>query len=133
MVVGNWLLVFGKTNQELKTNNSTNFTEMEMQRPRRAPAIERFVNEISANDIRVKVFGNVSEIENGLAVLEDETGKIKLDTAEKIEIGKKVFIFGRPVSTNEGLELQAEIVKDASALNEKLYKKVHLLLNKGGL
>ncbi len=104
-----------------------------MQRPRRAPAVERFISEIRKDDIRVKVFGTISGNENGLAVLEDGTGKIIVDTKEPLEKGEKVIIFGRPIENKGKLEIQAEIVKEASALNEKLYKKVHLLLNKGGL
>ena len=105
----------------------------EMQRPRRAPAVERFVNEIKKEDIRVKVFGTVSGNEDGLAVLEDDTGKISVDAKEQLKKGTKVIIFGRPIENKKTLELQAEIVKDAAGLNEKLYKKAHLLLIKGGL
>ena len=105
----------------------------EMQRPRRAPAVERFVGEITSEDIRVKVFGTISGTSKGLAVLEDESGKIGVDAKEQVENGKKVIIFGRPIKNKDALELQAEIVKDASGLNEKLYKKAHVLLSKGGL
>lgn len=105
----------------------------EMQRPRRAPAVERFIGEITSEDIRVKVFGTISGTSKGLAVLEDESGKIGVDSKEQAENGKKVIIFGRPIKNKDTLELQAEIVKDASELNEKLYKKAHVLLNKGGL
>lgn len=105
----------------------------EMQRPRRAPAVERFVNEISEQDIRVKVFGTISGNKNGLAILEDETGKIGVDSKEQLEKGAKLIVFGRPIKNNSTLELQAEIVKSAAGLNEKLYKKAHSLITKGGL
>ncbi len=105
----------------------------EMQRPRRAPAVERLIGEISPEDIRVKVFGTIAGTEKGLALLEDDTGKIAVDAKEQLKKGEKVMIFGRPIKNNDSLELQAEIVKSASGLNEKLYKKAHLLISKGGL
>ena len=105
----------------------------EMQRPRRAPAVERFIGEIRKEDIRVKVFGTVSGTEKGLAVLQDDTGKISVDTKEELKKGSKVIIFGRPIENRGVLELQAEIVVNAGGLNENLYKKAHLLLTKGGL
>ncbi len=110
-----------------------NFTKiMENQRPRRAPALERLIAEIGKDDIRVKVFGKISDLKDGLLILEDETGKIKVDTTEKAEKGKKVLVIGRPIEASGGLELQAEIIKDAQTLNENLYKKAHLLISKGG-
>ena len=105
----------------------------EMQRPTRAPSVERLIGEIGKEDVRVRVFGTVSGSEDGLGVLEDETGKIKVDAKERLEKGKKILVFGRPIANKGVLEIQAEIVKDASGLNEKLYKKAHLLLSKGGL
>lgn len=105
----------------------------EMQRPRRAPAVERLIGEISKQDIRVKVFGTVLGTESSLVILEDETGKISVDTTEQLKKGAKVIVFGRPIENKSKLELQAEVVKDASGLNEKLYKKAHLLIAKGGL
>ena len=52
---------------------------MEMQKPRRAPALERFVSEIRKDDIRVRVFGTVKDPKDGLFTLEDNTGKILVD------------------------------------------------------
>lgn len=106
---------------------------MEMQRPRRAPALERLVSEIIKEDIRVKVFGAVKDAKKELFVLKDDTGEIKVDSKEAVKKGQKIIVFGRPIMNNNELELQAEIVKDSSGLDENLFKKVHLLLFQGGV
>ena len=106
---------------------------MEMQKPRRAPALERLVSEIRKADIRVKVFGAAKDVKGELFALEDSTGKIMVDGKNAaVKKGQKVIVFGRPIENKNELELQAEIVKDASGLDENLYKKAHLLVSNGG-
>src|SRR3989344_5803598 len=105
---------------------------MEMQKPRRAPAIERFISEIKKEDIRVKVFGTVKDVKGSLIALHDETGEIKVDSKDiAVKKGQKTVVFGRPIQNKNELEIQAEIVKDATGMDENLYKKVHLLVSKG--
>ncbi len=105
---------------------------MEMQKPRRAPALERFISEIRKEDIRVRVFGTVKDAKGGLFTLEDNTGKILVDSKDsQAKKGQKLIVFGRPVDNAGKLELHAEIVKDASGMDENLYKKAHLLIAKG--
>ncbi|HIK02716.1 TPA: replication protein RepA [archaeon] len=105
---------------------------MEMQKPRRAPALERFVSEIRKEDIRVRVFGTVKDSKGGLFTLEDSSGKILVDSKDsQAKKGQKIIVFGRPIDNAGKLELQAEIVKDASGMDENLYKKAHLVLAQG--
>lgn len=99
-----------------------------MESPRRAPAVEKNVNEIQANDIRVRVIGIVRRTNDGF-YLEDETGGIKINS-ENLRENQKVRIFGRPLDTGKNLELSVELVQDMGMLNENLFKRVRLLMNK---
>ena len=102
-----------------------------MERPRKAPAVEKFVKGISADDIKVRVVGRVSETGNGWIVLEDDTGRIKVATEETFDKDALVRVFGGPAKENEALVLRAEFAQDMSGLNEKLYKKLASIKKEG--
>lgn len=96
-------------------------------RPRKAPAIEKKIKEVTPEDIRVRVFGKVSEVEDEFIVLEDDTGKIKIQTKERIKKGSIIRVFGRPVQINNNVELISEIIQDMEKINQKLYKRIEAL------
>ena len=90
------------------------------------------IAEISQSDIRVRVFGKVAEVGDGFIILEDDTGKIRVDTKKELKKGDKIRVFGRPQVVSGKLELAEEIVQDMEKVEEKLYKKAMLLIRKGG-
>lgn len=102
-----------------------------MERPRRAPAIEKKISEITEDDIRVRVLGKVAEKGDGFLVLEDDTGKMRVETAEEWKTNMKIRVFGTPMKSGEELALNAEIIQDMSGLDEKLYKNIESF-KKGG-
>lgn len=101
-----------------------------MERPRKAPAVERSVLEITEEDIKVRVLGRVAEREADYLVLEDETGKLRVNTSEELETGSLVRVFGRPLKNDTGFAVEAELIQNMSGLDEKLYKKWMLLKKK---
>lgn len=98
-----------------------------MERPRKAPAVERRVSDIDPSDIKVRVLGTVARKGDGFFVLEDETGEIKVKTDQDVSPKSLVRVFGRPCKTGEKLELEADLVQDMTGLDKKLYKKLHSL------
>ena len=98
-----------------------------MERPRKAPAVERRVSDIDPSDIKVRVLGTVARKGDGFFVLKDETGEIKIKTSQDVSPDSLVRVFGRPSKTGEKLELEADLVQDMAGLDKKLYKKLHSL------
>jgi hypothetical protein len=98
-----------------------------MERPRKAPAVERRVSDIDPSDIKVRVLGTVARKGDGFFVLKDETGEIKIKTSQEASPKSLVRVFGRPSKTGEKLELEADLVQDMTGLDKKLYKKLHSL------
>ena len=101
-----------------------------MDKPRRAPSVLKSISQITENDIRVKLFGIVSGKGEGTILLSDGTGEIKLDTDKSFEQGAKIEVIGRPVKTETGIEISAEIIKEIPGINENLYKSLLSLSNK---
>ncbi|MFO7872478.1 MAG: hypothetical protein R6U26_02425 [Candidatus Undinarchaeales archaeon] len=97
-----------------------------MEKPKRAPAVERRIDGISEEDIRVRVVGEIVKSDNA-TLIKDETSKIKIDTETPLKKGKVVRVFGRPVKTQDGLEISSEFTQDMSELNRNLYKTIYAL------
>ena len=95
-----------------------------MDTPRKAPAVEKSVAEITDEDIKVRVIGKVKEPDSTSFTLEDETGSVKVETQDKVEEGSRVRVFARPTKVNNELILSSELIQDISNLNEKVYKKI---------
>ena len=101
-----------------------------MEKPRKAPAIEKSIDQIVETDIRVRVFGKIERQENNGFFLEDGGSRIKVNTDQKFELGKHVRVFGRPVKNEQGLAINSEFIQDMSLLDGNLYKKILSLINK---
>jgi len=95
-----------------------------MEHPRKAPAVEKDIAEITEEDIKVRVIGTVKSIEEGYFTLKDETGDMRVESQEKITEDSRVRVFGRPTRVGDELMLSAELIQDMSCLDEKLYKKI---------
>jgi hypothetical protein len=95
-----------------------------MERPRRAPAVEKSIPEISESDIKVRVIGHVKKLEDTGFTLENEGNNIRVESQEKPEKGALVRVFARPTLVKDELVLSAELIQDIKDLNEKVYKKI---------
>ncbi|MFH1450395.1 MAG: hypothetical protein ABIF92_00245 [archaeon] len=95
-----------------------------MERPRKAPAVERGVAEITEDDILVRVIGTVKESSDAGFVLQDENGSIKVDAQENMKKGERVRVFARPTKIGKELVLSSELIQDISKLDENIYKKI---------
>ncbi len=91
---------------------------------KRAPAFERYISEITPDDIRVKVVGTVVEVrDDGTFLLDDGTGQISVFYEGNVEVGKLVRVIGKVMSVGGTLEIKAEIIQDFSKLDKEIYKK----------
>lgn len=95
-----------------------------MDRPRRAPAVERRVEDISEDNIRIRVLGEVESVEEDCFLLTDGKSKIKVETNESPNEGDLVRVFGRPVKTEKGVEISSEFTQNMNGLNRNLYKTI---------
>ncbi len=97
--------------------------------PRRLPALEKKISELGKDDVRVRLLGMVIDRKDNVIVLDDGTGKINVVFPEpvKTEANKIVRVFGRVIPSEEGFEIQGEILQDMSGLDMSLYEKVSKL------
>ena len=97
--------------------------------PRRLPAFEKDISEIGKNDVRVRLMGMVIDNKDNIVVLDDGTGKINVVFAENVqtENNKRVRVFGRVMPSEEGFEVQGEILQEMEGLDMELYRKVREL------
>ena len=105
-------------------------------RARRLPARERRVDEITAQDYRVRVTGTIVDVdekgETGL--LDDGTGRALLLFADQEQLNKAaevklVRVIGRASGDNE-VRIEVEIIQDMSGLDLELYKRLRYLEEK---
>ena len=95
-----------------------------MERPKKPPAVERRVSEITEDDLLVRVIGTIKDIDGNSFTLEDETGSIKINADDNVDAGSKVRVFGKPMKEENILILTSELVQDIRELNDNIYKKI---------
>jgi hypothetical protein len=94
--------------------------------PRRLPAYEKKIAEISKNDVRVRLTGTVIDRKENIVVLDDGTGKINVVFSDPVDIKENQFVrvFGRVMPAEDGFELEGEILQDMGKVDVALYKKI---------
>lgn len=92
--------------------------------PRKAPAIERSISEVTEDDILVRVIGTVKKPDESGFFLKDEAGEIRVEAQSREKEGDRVRVFARPTKINNELVLSSEIVQAVNSLNENIYKKI---------
>ena len=95
-----------------------------MEKPRKAPAIEKTIPEINESDIKVRIIGTVKKPDKSGFTLERENNTIRVESQDNVDDGALVRVFGRPTNVNGNLVLSSELVQDVNCLNEKVYKKI---------
>lgn len=96
----------------------------------RQPFVDKYIKDLSANDTFVSLSGVVVSKSDGSFVLDDGTGEVMV-LLDVPELPTYIRVFGRLLSYEEGLRLQADFFQDISKIDKLLYKKVKELLNKG--
>lgn len=92
--------------------------------------MDKYIKDLSEADTFVSLSGVVVSKSDGSFVLDDGSGEIMV-LLESSELPPYVRVFGRLLSYEEGLRLQADFFQDISKIDKLLYKKVKELLNKG--
>jgi len=97
--------------------------------PRKAPALEKNISQITKDDIKVRVIGEVSETRDGFFKLKDDTGEIEVKGTDNVSIGDFIRVFGTIYSDSEKVALKSELVQNMEDLDKKLYKRLRTLSN----
>jgi RPA family protein len=103
---------------------------VDVQQKRRNVAFEKEINDLSKEDVRVRVTGTVinKTPESSSIVMDDSTGQVTVmlpsdEYFDKINIGSFVRVLGMIIPYGEGVEIRAEFVQDFSKLNKEIYTK----------
>jgi len=96
---------------------------------RRMAAFEKNISDIGKDDMRVRLVGLVIDRKDRVVVIDDGTGKINVVFADPVqaEANKRVRVIGRVMPSEEGFEIQGEIIQDMGSVDFGLYKKVREL------
>ncbi|MEM5871413.1 MAG: replication protein RepA [Candidatus Aenigmatarchaeota archaeon] len=94
--------------------------------PRRLAAKEKNIKDITKNDVRVKIVGRIIDVKENILVIDDGTGKATITYGENINLKPHqiIRVFGRVIPTENGFEIEGEIVQNMDNLNISLYKKL---------
>ncbi|MCD6590877.1 MAG: replication protein RepA [Candidatus Aenigmarchaeota archaeon] len=94
--------------------------------PRRKPAVEKNISEITKDDIRVRITGMVLDKKDNIAIIDDGTGRITVMFAEPIEVdtNQMVRVIGRVIPTESGFEIEGEILQNIDNVDINIYKKI---------
>ncbi|MFQ5815359.1 MAG: hypothetical protein ACE5G7_02565 [Candidatus Hydrothermarchaeaceae archaeon] len=103
---------------------------------KRAPALERCVKDIRADDFRVRILGIVVDKDdaNNSILIDDGTGRAVAvfpdpDFMKGLAEGKPVRVIGKNRNGNP-IEIEVEVVQDMSKLDMDLYEKVRNISEK---
>ncbi|MDI6798715.1 MAG: hypothetical protein QMD12_01820 [Candidatus Aenigmarchaeota archaeon] len=92
--------------------------------------IPKKISEInSKTDSRIAIVGKVIEQGENSFVLEDDSGKVEIESEEEVELNKTVRVF---CSLTEN-QLKADIVQSLNGFDLNLFNKVKELYNKAGV
>ena len=91
---------------------------------RRIASREREIASIEPGDIRIRILGTVIDKKGDRFIIDDGTGKITVSSEHEVQLNQLVRVFGRAIPTEEGTELQGEIVQDMSGLDLTLLERV---------
>lgn len=90
---------------------------------------EKMVKDVNESDTKIAVSGYVVSREEHSIVIDDGSGEMPVffDQLEVPE-GKYLRVFGRVISHEEGIQVQADLIQDLSTMNYELYKKMLSLM-----
>ena len=97
---------------------------------KRQPAIEKQIKDLSKEDVDVAISGLVINKNENSFFLDDGTGQIPISFIDPIEAEGYVRVFGRVISSENGFEVQGEILQDLNKIDKVLYKKIKELLKR---
>jgi len=102
---------------------------MEITTRRRISAVERLIDEIRDDDIRVRIIGMVVDSTNNILVLDDGTASINVTFDENMDVkkGEIIRVIGRIIHSANGKEIHGEIFQKIKNWDQDVYKKVHKL------
>ena len=102
---------------------------MEVTTRKRIPAVERMIEEIRDDDIRVRIIGMVVDSTNSILVLDDGTASINVSFDEKMDVkkGEIVRVIGRVIHTAAGKEIHGEILQKIEEWDQDIYRNLHRL------
>ncbi len=101
-----------------------------MEFQKRLPFSEKAISEIEPEkDIRVSILGKIVDMAEDSFILDDGAGRVQVAidpeiSMESIRINDSVKVIGRVFASENGFELRAEAVQNASGIDVPLYKKV---------
>ena len=97
------------------------------QAQRRLPYLDRRIDELTQDDIKVRVSGAVIEKRGDVLIIDDGTGQVRIATEgpKGFDINNLIRVFGRVIPVEGGVEISGEILQDMSDVNMDLYKRTH--------
>ena len=90
---------------------------------------QKQVSEVTSNDSRVSIIGNVAGVSESSFVLDDGTGKIEIISDVRVEENRLVRAFCSVIDE----KLKADIIQDVDGLDLNLFKKIGELYNRAGV
>lgn len=105
---------------------------------RRRPAKELKISELSAEEGPAALLGRINGVKDGEAVLEDESGKVKLSfgegaSPENLKEGALVRAIGRRILNDNETRFNVEALHEMAGLDLDLYQKVKALERRFGV
>jgi len=94
---------------------------------RKAPALEKDISQVSENDIKVRVIGEITQQGENFIKIKDETGEIQVQTLEKHAPGKTVRVLGIIEKDEDGIRILADVIQNMDTLDKKVYKRMRVL------
>ncbi len=90
------------------------------------PYKEREIGDINPEDINVCVIGRIIDVKDGLIILDDGTGVIKvtISNSKDLKVGDIIRVFGQVFASQGEMEIRADFYQMMNGLDMNLYKKV---------
>lgn len=96
---------------------------------KRLPAVPRKISEIKPEDRRVSVIGTIVGADGNTVVVDDGTGKLNVEFESPVDTaaGNLVRVFGRVMPTENGADLQGEVLQEMKGLDLEMAGRIESL------
>ena len=96
---------------------------------RRLPGLYKLIKDISKEDVRVRVVGRVVDKKDNIIVIDDGTGSVTVRVSDAADLEGVIRVIGRVMATEDGIELEGEVVQSAEGLDIEAYRNAYKIFS----
>ena len=88
------------------------------------PYKEQNIKDLNSNTLKIAITGLIVSKSENMITIDDRTGSLPVLIDTDLPVNTFVKVYGILIPSDQGFELQGNLIQDLSKINQELYKKV---------